>query len=79
MLGNPTSGARGPLVDYIRFLLDTHPQDIVLVIAPKVVSTTLWHRVYLRRSVPALFADLSYDSRLMLVQVPYQIHSGEDL
>ncbi|WP_155875858.1 hypothetical protein [Actinotignum schaalii] len=79
VLGSPTSGARGPLVDYIRFLLDTHPQDIVLVIAPKVVSTTLWHRVYLRRSVPPLFADLSYDSRLMLVQVPYQIHSGEDL
>ncbi|MDY5129508.1 hypothetical protein [Actinotignum urinale] len=78
VLGTPAGGTREPIVDYIRALLENNPNDVVILIVPKIVSTTLWHRIFLKHSIPRIFADLSYDSRIMLVQVPYEIQTEED-
>ena len=79
ILGTPRGAARRPVIDHVRTLRQAAPRDIVIIYAPRVVSSSAaWQRFFVRHSTPALLSELKLEPGVIVAEVPYQIEDVEE-
>lgn len=77
IVGTPSGAARGPIIEYIRAFRATHPNDVVMVYYPRVISTGTWERFFVRHTTPSIISELQLEPGVMVTQVPYRIETAE--
>lgn len=79
ILGTPRGAARRPVIDHVRSLRKAAPRDIVIIYAPRVVSShAMWKRFFVRHSTPALLSELKLEPGVIVAEVPYQLEDSEE-
>lgn len=80
ILGTPRGAARRPVIEHVRSLRRSSPRDIVVIYAPRVVSSSaIWQRFFVSHSTPALLSELKLEPGVIVAEVPYQIEDIEEL
>lgn len=77
VVGTPSGAARGPVIEFVRAFRSTHPNDLVMVYYPKVISTGSWERFFIRHTTPSIISQLEMEPGVMVTQVPYRIDSAD--
>lgn len=79
ILGTPKGAERRPVIEHVRSLRKAAPRDIVIIYAPRVVSTSAaWKRFFVRHSTPALLSELKLEPGVIVAEVPYQLEDSEE-
>lgn len=79
ILGTPRGAARRPVIEHVRSLRAGSPRDIVIIYAPRVVSSSAaWQRFFVRHSTPALLSELKLEPGVIVAEVPYQLEDVEE-
>lgn len=73
ILGTPRGAVRGPFIEHVRALRKFHPDDVIEVFVPRVISTGWWDRFYVRHSTPKILSELKLEPGVMVTEVPYRI------
>ena len=66
------------MVEYVRSLRALHPGDIVMVFIPRVLSTGVWQRFFVRHSEPRIISALRLEQGVAISEVPYQLEADEE-
>ena len=79
ILGTPRGAARRPVIEHVRSLRAGSPRDIVIIYAPRVVSSSAaWQRFFVRHWTPALLSELKLEPGVIVAEVPYQLEDVEE-
>lgn len=73
VLGTPRGSMRDPLIEHIRALRGFHPNDVINVFVPRVVSSGSSDRFFGRLSTPRIVAELELEPGVMVTEVPYRL------
>ena len=77
IVGTPAGAARGPIVEYVRAFRRMHPDDVVMIVIPKIISTGTWERFFVRHTTPSIISELELEPGVMITQVPYLIEAAQ--
>lgn len=73
VLGTPRGSMRDPLIEHIRALRSFHPDDIINVFVPRVVSSGSSDRIFGRLLTPRIVTELELEPGVMVTEVPYRL------
>ncbi|VEI12504.1 APC family permease [Trueperella bialowiezensis] len=76
ILGEPQGALRGPVIEYVRARLAEHPRDLIQIIVPRVISTSVWDRFFLHHSTPRVISSLRHEPGVLISEAPYRL--GDD-
>ena len=78
VLGTPQGAHVENILEYVRSLRSLHPADIVMVFIPRVLSTGMWQRFFVRHSEPRIISALRLEKGVVISEVPYQLEADEE-
>ena len=78
VIGTPKGALRGPVIEYIRGFLRTHPHDVAMVYVPRVISSGAIERFALWHHTPRMLTELELEPRVMVTHVPFVLDENED-
>lgn len=78
VLGTPEGASTQNVVDYVRSMRRVHQADIVMVFIPRVLSTGMWQRFFVRHSEPRIISDLRLQEGVVISEVPYQLQPQDE-
>ncbi|MFT0848500.1 amino acid permease [Actinomycetaceae bacterium L2_0104] len=78
VLGTPQGAQVENILEYVRSLRSLHPGDIVMVFIPRVLSTGVWQRFFVRHSEPRIISALRLEKGVVISEVPYQLEADEE-
>lgn len=78
VLGTPVGAQVENMVEYVRSLRALHPGDIVMVFIPRVLSSGVWQRFFVRHSEPRIISALRLEQGVAISEVPYQLEADEE-
>ncbi len=78
VLGTPQGASTANVVDYVRSLRSLRPADIVMVFVPRVISTGMGQRFFIRHSTPRIISALRMERGVVISEVPFALEVGEE-
>ncbi|HTJ37872.1 MAG TPA: APC family permease [Dactylosporangium sp.] len=75
VLDSPYRDITGPILQYVRELRDGAPRDAVAVYIPEYVVGRWWEHLLHNQSALRLKARLLFQPQVMVISVPWQLHS----
>ncbi len=78
VLGTPQGAHVENILEYVRSLRSLHPADVVMVFIPRVLSTGMWQRFFVRHSEPRIISALRLEKGVVISEVPYQLEADEE-
>jgi amino acid transporter len=81
VVDSPYREITGPIIEYVKSMRRSSPRDVVTVFIPEYVVGKWWEHVLHNQSALRLKGRLLYEPGVMVVSVPWQLHStqGKDL
>lgn len=71
----PTPEDRDPILSRVVALLESDPAGMVMVVLPVIATAHRWQRPLHRYEDPSLRRRLSFLDRVLIAEVPWQLHS----
>ena len=79
ILESPYRGITAPVIDYVRRLRRESPRDLITVFVPEYVVGNWWERLLHNQSALRLKARLLLTPGVMIVSVPWQLESSDEV
>ena len=79
ILESPYRGITAPVIDYVRRLRRESPRDLITVFVPEYVVGHWWERLLHNQSALRLKARLLLTPGVMIVSVPWQLESSDEV
>ncbi len=78
VLGTPQGASTTNIVEYVRSLRALRPADIVMVYAPRVISTGMGQRFFVRHSTPRIISALRTEQGVVICEVPFVLSAESE-
>ncbi|MCF2706317.1 APC family permease [Arcanobacterium haemolyticum] len=78
VLGTPQGASTVNIVEYVRSLRALRPADIVMVFVPRVISTGMGQRFFVRHSTPRIISALRMETGVVISEVPFALEAGRE-